>query len=248
MDGLTILYVVAALVTIGTPSYFIIRWLVRRRRGTDSGRDVVRQIVEEAVRPIKDELSRVTEYLDGLPEAPPKIRDPFDEGRKLQRDNKYREAIKQYEACLQPETNDSQRAALHILIGNCFLSLSELAEAEGHYRQAEKVAKEVDDREGLAAALGNIGLIYQTKGDLDKALDYHQQSLNIEREIGEKEGEASQLGNIGLIYCLKGEPDRELEYLEKALKIFKEIGAKIEIEQTNQYIARIQERTESSGE
>jgi tetratricopeptide (TPR) repeat protein len=219
LDGLTILYVLAALVTIGTPSYFTVRWLVRRRRGTDSGIEAVRQIVEEAVRPVKDELARVTEYLDGLPEAPPKIKDPFNEGQKLEKENKYKEAIKQYEACFQTETTASQRAALHILIGNCYLSLSELEEAEGHYKEAETAAKEADDKEGLAAALGNIGLIYQTKGELDKALDYHQQSLKIEREIGRKVGEASHLGNIGLIYQSKGELDKALDYLQPALSI-----------------------------
>lgn len=59
-----------------------------------------------------------TNWTDGLPQAPPKIRDPFEEGQKLEKEYKYRDAIKHYEACFQPETTASHRAALHILIGN----------------------------------------------------------------------------------------------------------------------------------
>lgn len=219
MDGLTILYVLAALVTIGTPSYFIVRWLVRRRRGTDSGIDTVRQIVEEAVQPIKSELERVTGYLDGLPDAPPNIRRPFIEAQELEKDNKYREAIKQYEACFQPETTDSQRAALHILIGNCFFSLSEIEEAEEHYREAEIIAREANNDEGFAAALSNRGIIYGIKGELDKAIYYCHQSLDIEREIGNREGEASVIGNIGIIYRYRGDNEKALEYYKQALTI-----------------------------
>lgn len=181
---------------------------------------------EEPQQRIAVALERIAEHLDGLPEAPPKIRDPFLEGRKLQREYKYQEAIQQYQACLQPETTPSQRAALHILIGNCFLGLSELEEAEGHYREAETAAREAGDKEGLAAALGNIGLIYHTRGELDKALDYHQQSLKIHREIGQKEGEASALGNIGIVHGIKRELDKALDFFQQALKINRDIGRK----------------------
>ena len=164
------------------------------------------------------------DYLDGLPDAPPKIRDPFLEGQRLEKESKYREAIRRYEQCFQAETTASEYTALHGLIGNCFFRLSELEEAEGHYREAEAAAKEAQDKEGLAAALGNIGNIYLTKGDLDKALDYHQQALKINKEIGRKEGEASDLGNIGIIYKTKGELDKALDYHQQALNIDKEMG------------------------
>lgn len=181
---------------------------------------------EETLRAIDTKLGQIAEYLDGLPQSADKIRGPFDEGRKFQKENKYAEAVKQYEACFQPETTANQRSALHILIGNCFFSLSELEEAEGHYKEAETAAKEARDKQGLAAALGNIGNIYRIKGDLDKALDLYEQVLKIEREIGRKWGEANALGNIGLIYRTKGELDRALDYHRQALNINKEIGRK----------------------
>ncbi|MBE0415434.1 MAG: tetratricopeptide repeat protein [Dehalococcoidia bacterium] len=151
-------------------------------------------------------------YLDGLPETPDKKRrDAFNKGYSLTQRNRYSKAIKAFSKCLDFEPTESERIALLILIGNCFFNLSELEEAEGHYKEAETAAKKANNNEGRAAALGNIGLIYQTKGELDKALDYHEQSLEIARDIGRKEGEANALGNIGGIHWAKREPDKALE-------------------------------------
>lgn len=119
-----IIGIIVGVVAIGEVGIRVVKWL---RHLPPS------PATEETLREIDTKLGRIAEYLDGLHEAAPQIRDPFDEARKLEKEYKYREAINQYEACFQPETTASQRAALHILVGNCFLGLSELEEAEGHY-------------------------------------------------------------------------------------------------------------------
>jgi tetratricopeptide (TPR) repeat protein len=170
------------------------------------------------------EVSLTINYVDGLPDAPPKIKNTFLEAQNLEKENKYREAIKLYEACFQQEVTTSQGAALHILIGNCFSSLSEMEEAEGHYRQAENLAKEGNDQRGLSAALGNMGSVYQAKGELDKALQQYQQALDIHRDIGNREGEANALNNMGVMYQTKGELDKALQQYQQALDIHRDIG------------------------
>jgi len=194
------------------------------RQKANAPTEAVKKAVEEAIKPVREELARVAEYLDGLPDATPKIRDPFLDGQILEKEYKYSEAIKHYEACFQAETTASQRAALHILIGNCYARLSELEEAQGHYKEAEATARQAKDNEGRAIALGNIGIIYKTKGELDKALDYLKQSLKIDQEIGRRDGEAADLGNIGTIYATNGELDKALDYFQRSLKIDQEIG------------------------
>lgn len=213
---LEILGGLAAIVVLIKAIVALNRWWSRGRRPPPT------LATEETLSAIDTKLGQIAEYLNGLPKAPPKIRRPFIEAQELEKDNKYREAIKQYEACFQPETTDSQRAALHILIGNCFLSLSEIEEAEEHYKEAEIIAREANNDEGLAAALSNRGIIYGIKGELDKAIYYCHQSLDIEREIGNREGEASVLGNIGIIYRYKGDNEKALEYYEQALNIARE--------------------------
>jgi tetratricopeptide (TPR) repeat protein len=78
------------------------------------------------------------DYLDGLPQIPDeKRRGDFEKAYALYAEQKYREAIPAFEECFSPQATSRERAALHILIGNCFLNLSRLDEAEGHYREAE---------------------------------------------------------------------------------------------------------------
>ncbi len=61
------------------------------------------------------------------------------------------------------------KAQLHLLIGNSFLKLSELEEAEGHYKQALDASRDVGNRLGEASALEGLGLVYADQGDLDRA-------------------------------------------------------------------------------
>jgi tetratricopeptide (TPR) repeat protein len=205
---------VAVLIVI---AWAINAWVLPRLRGKSKK-------LERKVSGIEDYLCRLVEYLDGLFQAPPSIRDPFLEAQNLETEYKFPEAIKYYAACLQPETTTSQRAALHILIGNCCFHLSELEEAEGHYREAEAAATQAKDDEGLAAALGNTGLVYQTEGEMDKALELYERVFKIEREMGRKWGEANALGNIGNIYLSQKKLDKALDCHQQALKIDKKIG------------------------
>lgn len=220
MDGLTILYIVAAVVTIGTPLYF----LFRRMRQKETTADPIAPPLDKRLGDIEAKLGRITEYLDGLPQAAPAVRGPFEKGLEQYRKAEYREAIRLFEASFQPEATDSNRAALHILVGNCFAHLSELEEAEGHYRQAEALARQVGDRRGLAVALVNMAGVYYIRGELHPALEHYQKALEIHADTGYRQGEASALGNIGSIYRLKGELGLALEHYQRALRIHRDIG------------------------
>jgi tetratricopeptide (TPR) repeat protein len=130
-------------------------------------------------------------------------------------------------------------AALHIQIDNCFLEQSELEEALGQHKQAEAVAKQTGDGQGLAAALGNMGNVCHDKGELDEALSYLERALQIDREMGSRLGEANQLNNMGIVCWLRGEPDRAAELLNEALAIFEQMGARLDVERTKRNIERV---------
>ncbi len=55
----------------------------------------------------------------------------------------------------------------------------------------------VESSSEKAIAYGNLGNIYQTRGELGRAEAMHQKSLDINEALGRKEGMASDYGNLG---------------------------------------------------
>ena len=62
------------------------------------------------------------------------------------------------------------------------------------------LAQSVNNQQGLATTLNNIGLLYYNQGQIQKDLDYYQQSLKAEESIGHEEGIATSLHNIGSLF------------------------------------------------
>ncbi len=89
-----------------------------------------------------------------------------------------------------------------------------------------KKAKEKESKEWESIAVGNLGILHQTKGEFDKALENHEKALKLYEEIGNKNGVAAVLGNMGNVYSSKGEIDKALEYYEKSRRLHEEIGDK----------------------
>jgi tetratricopeptide (TPR) repeat protein len=100
------------------------------------------------------------------------------EALELRAQHREREAIDALYEAFHRDLGPRAKAELHMLIGNSFLSLSELEEAEGHYRQALDASRQADHREGEAAALGNLGIVYYDQGDLKLAEDHYLQALH----------------------------------------------------------------------
>ena len=182
---------------------------------------------KEELKKLEKKVGEMADYLDGLPQTKnPDLKRLFEKGYSLYKDEKYPEAIDTLKACLELKTEDSEREALLILMGNAFSILGKLKDAEDHYQEALCIGRRINDEQGKATVLSNIGLIYRAKGDLDQALKYHQEALEIDREIGFREGEAQDLIAIGLALAAKGNLDVALTHYESAIKIHKEIGFK----------------------
>ncbi|MFO7557532.1 MAG: tetratricopeptide repeat protein [Desulfobacterales bacterium] len=152
-------------------------------------------------------------YIDGLGQSP-LLKHFYIAGRNHEKNNNYQDAVTEYKECsAHPKATPSNRVASNILLGNCYYVLSKLNHAEKHYKEALKLSKDVEDKQemlrGKSAALGNIGVIYQTEGDLDEAMSYYKDSLSISREIGDRKEETKVLGNIELIYKNKNNLDEK---------------------------------------
>ncbi|MEA5486509.1 MULTISPECIES: CHAT domain-containing protein [Pseudanabaena] len=91
------------------------------------------------------------------------------------------------------------------------------------FQNALTIYREIKDRLGEGAALGNLGNAFHSLGKYDKAIEFHLQRLAIAREIKDRRGEGYALGNLGIAYHSLGKSDKAIEFHLQALAISREI-------------------------
>ena len=93
------------------------------------------------------------------------------------------------------------------------------------HQKALAIEEKLGREKGMASQYGNLGIIYETRGELDRAEEMYKKVLAIEEKLGRQEAMANQYGNLGIPYEARGELDRAEEVYKKSLAIFKAIGA-----------------------
>ena len=94
---------------------------------------------------------------------------------------------------------------------------------------ALKIAKELNDKKGIADCYTIIGNIYKTKSNYAKAMEYQLLSLKIKKELDDKSGIAGAFTNIAIIYSDQANYTKAIEYNLASQKIYLQIGNKIGI-------------------
>lgn len=117
------------------------------------------------------------------------------------------------EAFVDTFVNESYEPLVNLGLLDAAMNLSE---------RALKVVKKGSEEQAIL--LGNLGLIYQTKGDLDNGEEMFNMVLKIEGKLGRPHSTANAYGNLGLIYMTRGDLDKAEQMHNKALKIEKKLG------------------------
>ena len=112
----------------------------------------------------------------------------------------------------------NQKGAVHSLQGR-------LDAAIKSYERVLELARQQQNLEWQAPALGNLSVVYQTRGDLDKAEEMHKKALNIDKQMDSKKGVAEDYGNLGIVYQIRGDFDNAEDMYKKALAIFEQLGS-----------------------
>ena len=122
---------------------------------------------------------------------------------------------------LDPENIDAINfiGQLEHLFGN-------LKAADDAFRQVLDLGRTQDDKEAIAAAYGNLGVIAMTRGDLDTAVDLYTQTLARLEDMGNKVGMAATYGNLGNVAAKQGDLETAVDYHNQALALDKELGSK----------------------
>ncbi len=153
----------------------------------------------------------------------------------------HRRAIQKYRALLKDETKPSPLAALrlseHVLASegkdafiDCFINeCTKKLQTYGLYdlfiEITNRALKFVEsDPSSHANLLGNIGLIYRTRGNLDRAEDIYKKILKIHDNLNDIKSKATTFSNLGAVYLTRGEIDRAEDMLRKALEINQKLG------------------------
>ena len=139
-----------------------------------------------------------------------------------QRSHRFAEAAELLKSCLQPDPPPSQRAAIHILIGNALLPVSGLGPAQLHYEEALIAATEAHDERTKAVAFDNLGMIYWEKGEYDLAQDHVRRASAIYDEERNLIGQARTLNNLGLIAYRRWDLDDAKSYYKEGLAVAQE--------------------------
>lgn len=92
------------------------------------------------------------------------------------------------------------------------------------YQEALTLFRAIGDKTQEAAALNDIGTIYDALGEKQKALDFLNQALPLRRAADDKQGEAVTLNNTGVVYRSLGEMRKALDCYNRALQIIRSTG------------------------
>src|SRR5438477_595115 len=98
------------------------------------------------------------------------------------------------------------RSLLLYLLYSCIFSkrnvygeLSDYPKSLENLQKAIEICAQINDKNKMAAAYNNIGIIYYNLSDFNKALEYIQRSLKLQEVLGNKYVVAACIGNIAVL-------------------------------------------------
>ena len=110
------------------------------------------------------------------------------------------------------------------LYGALKMSLGNFTEAEESFTTSLSIYQQLDDKQGHADTLHNLGIIAEHRKNLDKATMLYNISLAINRKLKDHYSTACSLNNLGVIHDEKGNYVAAKELYEESLKLRKDIG------------------------
>ncbi len=101
---------------------------------------------------------------------------------------------------------------------------TELERAIALGEEGLKLARALEDEEGAAATLFNLGVAVMIRGELERATAHFEESLPLFRELGDKWGLANSLDCLGLLTMFRGDYERAKALIEEGLAVSRESG------------------------
>lgn len=128
---------------------------------------------------------------------------------------------------IQNRLNNTQgRADVLNAMGIAYYDLGEFDNASNHYRKAIELRREIGDRRGVAATLGNLARIDALRGDYAAAGESLNEAMAILGELGDQAGVAALRNEYGILEEEQGRYREALVHYRAALRIRQDLGDK----------------------
>jgi protein O-GlcNAc transferase len=111
-------------------------------------------------------------------------------------------------------------------LGKLQLRIGDLDVAIKSFERVLALGNSAADQATVAAATGNIGVIYRIRGELGRAEAIHRTSLALYEKFGGKAGMANQYSNLGVICRTRGDLDQAKDMHRKSLALNETLGRK----------------------
>ena len=93
------------------------------------------------------------------------------------------------------------------------------------HRKALELNETLGYKRVMFSAYGNLGNVYQTRGDLTQAEAMYRKMLELNETLGYKTGMAAAYSSLGAVYQIRGDLTQAEAMYRQALTLFEEIGA-----------------------
>jgi tetratricopeptide (TPR) repeat protein len=139
--------------------------------------------------------------------------------------------------------HDDDRASLIQVLGNLYLHVDRLADAENAYHKALGAFAATDERLGEANTRRALGDLYFRTDRLDDAEDAYDKALDTYTTIDDRLGEANTRKALGDVYLRTNRLADAEDAYEKALATFTAIGARLGEANTRKALGNLYLRT-----
>lgn len=159
----------------------------------------------------------------------------FEEGRYQRAKTYYTESMGLFMGANRGADNrkiNEKLAALYVKLAQTCKNLGEDAEAIYHAEQADRLSRELGDKNSQALANANFGTLYKLENNVPKALEYHQKALENFEAVGNDFDKITELKNVGELFLESGDVEKAEVYLKEAKKTAETINSSEQLKET----------------
>jgi len=127
---------------------------------------------------------------------------------------------------LGAESRNEARCQTLFDAGQIAVFMGRFADAQMHLEESLSIARELPDRNRIAAVLQPLALASHGQGKAAVALAYLEEGLVIARELGERRQIAGSLNALAQIHRVEGDLDRAAQQYDQMLEVARELGDK----------------------